>query len=203
MSEPTQHRLVLASNNAGKLREFNALFADLHVQVLAQGALGVTACEEPYETFLENALAKARHAAQVTGLAAMADDSGITAHALVTEPGVHSARYAGEPGDDAANNAKLVARLRDHSDRSAHYTCVLVAVRSAHDPDPIVCQACWYGEIVESAAGDGGFGYDPHFYLPEYGQTAAQLSADEKNAVSHRARAMALMRQALQERWGW
>ena len=162
-------KLVLASDNKGKLREFGALFADHGIEVVSQGSLGVTPCEEPYGTFLENALAKARNAAKATGLAAMADDSGITAHALVTEPGVHSARYSGEKSNDAANNAKLVERLSAFEDKSAHYTCVLVAVRSHDDPDPIVCEGCWYGEIVATPKGDGGFGYDPHFYLPVKG----------------------------------
>ena len=196
-------KLVLASNNKGKIREFNALFGTCGIEVVSQGSLGVGSCPEPFHTFLENALEKARHAAKETGLPAMADDSGITAHALVTEPGVYSARYAGEQGDDAANNAKLVARLADQKDKSAHYTCVLVAVRSADDPDPIVVQGNWYGEIVDTPKGDGGFGYDPHFYLPEYGKTAAQLSAEEKNAVSHRGKAMRLMLDELKERWGW
>ena len=177
-----QKKLVLASNNKGKIREFNALFASRGIEVVAQGTLGVTECEEPYGTFLENALAKARNAARQTGLPAMADDSGITAHALVTEPGVHSARYAGVHSDDAANNAKLVAALKDKDDKRAAYTCVLVAVRSADDPDPVVAQASWCGEI---------------------GKTAAELTAEEKNAVSHRGRAMARMLAALGERWGW
>lgn len=195
-------KLVLASDNKGKLREFAALLADHGIEVISQGSLGVRPCEEPYGTFLENALAKARHAAKATGLAAMADDSGITAHALVTEPGVHSARYSGEEKNDEANNAKLVRRLADFKDKSAHYTCVLVAVRSADDPDPIVCQGCWYGEITAEPAGDGGFGYDPYFYLPELGCTAAQLSAEEKNRLSHRGKAMRLLLAEMQERWG-
>ena len=198
-----QKKMVLASNNKGKIREFNALFGTCGIEVVSQGSLGVGSCEEPFGTFLENALVKARHASQETGLPAMADDSGITAHALITEPGVYSARYAGEQGDDAANNAKLVARLADKSDKSAHYTCVLVAVRSVDDPDPIVVQGNWYGEIVDTPKGDGGFGYDPHFYLPEFGKTTAELSAEEKNAVSHRGKAMRLMLEELKERWGW
>ena len=196
-------KLVLASNNKGKIREFNALFGSRGIEVTAQGALGVVECEEPFETFLENALAKARNAARQTGLPAMADDSGITAHALVTEPGVHSARYAGAHADDAANNAKLVAALKGISDKRAAYTCVLVAVRTADDPDPVVAQASWAGEIIDSPRGTGGFGYDPHFYLPEFGKTAAELTAEEKNAVSHRGRAMVRMLEALKERWGW
>ena len=196
-------KLVLASNNKGKIREFNALFGSRGIEVTAQGALGVVECEEPFETFLENALAKARNAARQTGLPAMADDSGITAHALVTEPGVHSARYAGAHADDAANNAKLVAALKGISDKRAAYTCVLVAVRTADDPDPVVAQASWAGEIIDEPRGTGGFGYDPYLYLPEFAKTAAELTAQEKNAVSHRGRAMVRMLQALEERWGW
>ncbi len=198
-----EKRLVLASNNKGKIREFNALFGSRGIEVVAQGELGVRACDEPFETFLENALAKARNAARQTGLPAMADDSGITARALVTEPGVHSARYAGEHADDAANNAKLVAALEKFEDKRAAYTCVLVAVRTADDPDPVVAQASWQGEIVSTPRGSGGFGYDPYFYLPEAGKTAAELTAEEKNAASHRGRAMARMLEALKERWGW
>lgn len=195
-------KLVLASNNKGKLREFGALFADHGIEVLSQGSLGVESCEEPYRTFLENALTKARHASQVTGLPAMADDSGITAHALVTEPGVFSARYSGCKGDDEANNRKLVERLEPFEDKTAHYTCVLVAVRSADDPDPIVCEGCWYGRIVSEPAGNGGFGYDPYFYLPEKGCTAAELSAEDKNRMSHRGKAMRLLLEEMKERWG-
>ena len=195
-------KLVLASDNKGKLREFGALFADHGIEVLSQGSLGVTPCEEPYGTFLENALAKARNAAKVTGLPAMADDSGIMAHALITEPGVHSARYSGRKSDDAANNAKLVERLKPFEDKTAHYTCVLVALRSADDPAPIVCEGCWYGQITETPAGDGGFGYDPYFYLPEKGCTAAELSAEEKNRLSHRGKAMRLLLAEIRERWG-
>ncbi len=195
-------KLVLASDNKGKLREFAALFADHGIEVVSQGSLGVSPCEEPYCTFLENALAKARNAAKATGLAAMADDSGITAHALVTEPGVYSARYSGEKSNDAANNAKLVEKLSCCEDKTAHYTCVLVAVRSVDDPDPIVCEGCWYGEITAQAGGEGGFGYDPHFYVPEMGCTAAQLSAEDKNRLSHRGKAMRLLLAEMQERWG-
>ncbi len=198
-----EKKLILASGNKGKIREFNALFGTCGIEVVAQSEFGVGSCEEPFGTFLENALAKARHAARETGLPSMADDSGITAHALVTEPGVYSARYAGENSDDAANNEKLVKRLAECADKSAHYTCVLVAVRTADDPDPIVVQGNWYGEIVDTPAGDGGFGYDPHFYLPQYKKTAAELTAEEKNAQSHRGKAMRLMLAELKERWGW
>ncbi len=197
------NKLVLASGNKGKLREFNALFGRRSIEVIPQTALNVTEAEEPFDTFLENALAKARNAARQTGLPAMADDSGITAEALNGEPGVKSARYAGEHGNDADNNEKLVKALADCEDRRAHYTCVLVAVKSATDPEPIVVDARWDGEIVAEPRGTGGFGYDPHFLVPEFGRTAAELTAEEKNDVSHRGRAMRLMLEEIADRWGW
>ena len=185
------------------MREFNALFGAKAIEVVAQGSLGVGSCDEPFETFLENALAKARHASRETGLPAMADDSGITAEALEGRPGVYSARYAGEPSDDDANNRKLVSELSGKQDKRAHYTCVLVAVKSEKDPEPVVVQGHWSGEIVAEPKGEGGFGYDPHFYVPSFGKTAAEMTAEEKNAVSHRGQAMRLMLEALGERWGW
>ena len=198
-----QKTLVLASNNPGKLREFNAMFSEKAIHIVGQGSMGVRACEEPYHTFLENALAKARNAARESGLPALADDSGITANALNGEPGVFSARYAGADCDDKANNAKLVAALKDKTDKRAHYTCVLVALRYADDHEPIVVEAHWNGEIVSEPRGTGGFGYDPYFYLPEFGKTAAELTAEEKNAVSHRGKALRAMLKAIGERWGW
>lgn len=195
--------LVLASNNPGKLREFKAMFSERDIQILGQGSLGVSACEEPYHTFLENALAKARNASKKSGLPALADDSGITADALNGAPGVFSARYAGADCDDVANNAKLVAALKDKDNKKAHYTCVLVALRYADDPEPIVIEAHWDGEIVAEPRGCGGFGYDPYFYLPEFGKTAAELTAQEKNAVSHRGKALRAMLDAIAERWSW
>lgn len=198
----SEKKIVLASNNAGKIREFNALFGERGICVVSQGSLGVTECAEPYGTFLENALAKARNAARQTGLPALADDSGITAAAL-GEPGVLSARYAGAGHDDAANNRKLVEALRSQSDKSAHYTCVLVAVLSEKDPEPVVMEARWDGRIVDEPKGTGGFGYDPHFFVPEYGCTAAELTAEQKNRLSHRGKAMQLMLAALAERWKW
>lgn len=155
--------LVLASNNKGKLREFQAMFAELGVDVINQGALGVEACSEPFGTFIENCLAKARHASKMTGRPAMADDSGVCVNALNGMPGVLSARFAGEPSDDAANNRLLVERLQGKDDRRAHYTCVLTAVRTPDDPEPLVAVGRWYGEICDEPAGEGGFGYDPHF----------------------------------------
>lgn len=195
--------LVLASNNQGKLREFQAMFADANVEIINQGALGVESCPEPYETFIENCLAKARHAAKVTGKPAMADDSGVCVDALGGQPGVHSARFAGEPKSDDANNALLVKKLQGVANRRAHYTCVLVAVRSADDPEPLIADARWFGEIQDMPAGDGGFGYDPYFYLPEFGKTAAELTAEEKNRVSHRGQALVKLRAKIRESWGW
>lgn len=183
-------RLVLASSNAGKLRELRALLGPLGCDVVAQGELGVADADEPYLTFLENALAKARHASEATGAAALADDSGLCVDALAGAPGVHSARYAGLPRSDLRNNARLIADLDGAGVRSAHYYCVLVLVRHARDPEPLVAEGRWYGEIVAAARGSGGFGYDPHFYLPEFELTAAELTEQQKNRVSHRARAL-------------
>lgn len=195
--------LVLASNNQGKLREFRAMFADAGVEIINQGALGVESCPEPYDTFIENCLAKARHAARVTGKPAMADDSGVCVDALGGQPGVHSARFAGEPKSDEANNALLVKKLQGVANRRAHYTCVLVAVRSADDPEPLIADARWFGEIQDTPAGAGGFGYDPYFYLPEFGKTVAELTAEEKNRVSHRGQALVKLRAKIRESWGW
>ncbi|MBP6280183.1 MAG: RdgB/HAM1 family non-canonical purine NTP pyrophosphatase [Rhodocyclaceae bacterium] len=184
-------QLVLASGNSGKLREFAELLAQFDFEVLPQSAFNVPEADEPHCTFVENALAKARHAARLTGLPALADDSGICISALDGAPGVYSARYAGEPKSDARNNEKLIAALHDQTDRRAHYVAVLVLVRRADDPQPIIAQGEWYGEIVETPQGENGFGYDPYFYLPEFGLTAAQLSATQKNRISHRAKALA------------
>ena len=194
-------KIALASNNKGKLREFNRLLAPLNVEVHPQGDFNIPPAEEPYGTFLENCLTKARHAAKLTGLAAIADDSGICVNALGGAPGVHSARFAGEPGDDKKNNALLVQKLQGAIDRGAHYTCVLVAVRSADDPEPIIAEGRWYGEVIDAPRGEGGFGYDPHFLLPEIGKTAAELSAEEKNAVSHRGQAMTKLIEEMKKRW--
>lgn len=195
--------LVLASNNKGKLREFNAMFAPLGIEVVNQGALGVESCEEPFGAFVENCLQKARHAARVTGYAAMADDSGICVNALNGMPGVYSARFSGEGATDENNNRLLVEKLQGVDDRSAHYTCVLVAVRTPEDPEPLIAVGHWYGEICDRAVGDGGFGYDPHFFVPAYGKTAAELTAEEKNRVSHRGVALVRMAELLRTNWGW
>ena len=183
-------KLVLASNNAGKVKEFQALLAPLNFQVIPQGELGIPSAEEPHCTFVENALAKARHASALSGLPALADDSGICAHALNGQPGVLSARYAGEQGDDAANNQKLIQELKDQADRGAHYVCALVFVNSANDPEPIIVQTRWYGQIIDQAAGSNGFGYDPHFFLTDHKCTAAQLDPARKNLISHRGQAL-------------
>ena len=183
-------KLVLASNNAGKVKEFQALLAPLHFAVIPQGSLGIPSAEEPHDTFIDNALAKARHASKASGLPALADDSGICAHALQNRPGVYSARYAGEPADDAANNQKLLLELSQQSDRSAHYVCALVFVKRFDDPNPLIVEATWHGLIIEQAKGSNGFGYDPYFYLPELGKTAAELDPAHKNLISHRGQAL-------------
>ena len=193
-------KLVVASNNPGKLREFSQLLAPLGWDTLAQKALGVPECEEPHHTFVENALEKARHASRVTGLPALADDSGLCVHALGGAPGVYSARYAGEPKSDERNNQKLVADLAAHADKRGHYVCVLVFVRHADDPQPIIAEGEWHGEIISTPRGANGFGYDPYFFLPEFGKTAAELDAAEKNRCSHRGVALQQLIERLQAR---
>jgi XTP/dITP diphosphohydrolase len=187
------NKIVIASNNPGKLRELSALLAPLGIEALPQSRFGVTEAEEPHDTFLENALAKARHASRATELPALADDSGLCVPSLGGEPGVHSAYYAGKAGSreerDARNNAKLVAALRDRADRAAFYYCVLVLVRSAADPTPVVADGAWHGAIALEPRGSGGFGYDPYFRTST-GLAAAELPPDEKNRASHRARAL-------------
>jgi XTP/dITP diphosphohydrolase len=183
-------RLVLASNNAGKLREFRRLLEPLGYDVIPQSELGVVPADEPHVTFIENALAKARHASAHTGLPALADDSGICVDALGGAPGVHSARYAGEPASDARNNAALVAALAGVADRRAHYYCVLVLLRRADDPQPIVAEGIWHGTVIDAPRGSGGFGYDPHFVDAQSGLTGAELPLARKNEISHRGQAM-------------
>lgn len=188
-------KLVLASSNPGKLREFRQMLIPLGLEVVPQSELGVPEADEPHGTFVENALAKARLASRATGLPAFADDSGICAEALGGEPGVRSARYAdgGEgdrAGQDRRNNEKLVAALRGAANHRAHYYCVVVLVRHPADPEPLIAEGRWNGEVIESPRGTGGFGYDPHFLVPELGRTAAELPPEEKNAVSHRGTAM-------------
>jgi XTP/dITP diphosphohydrolase len=183
-------RLVLASGNQGKLREFRRLLAPLAIDVVAQAQLGIAAADEPHVTFVENALAKARHASAASGLAALADDSGICVDALGGAPGVISAHFAGEPRSDSRNNAKLVAALEGVADRRAHYACVLVLVRRPDDPEPIIAEGRWHGRVIDVPRGDGGFGYDPHFEDAASGLTGAQMPLADKNAVSHRGIAM-------------
>ena len=183
-------RLVLASGNDGKLREFARLLAPLGLEVIAQADLGIAPAGEPHATFIENALAKARHASAQRGLPALADDSGVCVDALGGAPGVRSARYAGEPVSDARNNAALVTALRDVADRRAHYYCVLVLVRRAEDPQPVIAEGIWHGTIVDTPRGSGGFGYDPHFQDAITGRTGAELPLQRKNALSHRGKAM-------------
>ncbi|MDP1651763.1 MAG: RdgB/HAM1 family non-canonical purine NTP pyrophosphatase [Rhodocyclaceae bacterium] len=190
--KPTQ-QIVLASNNAGKLREFGQMLARVDIEVLPQAHFNIPEAEEPHITFVENALAKARHAAQLTGLPALADDSGLCVTALGGAPGVFSARFAGEPKSDERNNQKLIADLQGKADRRAHYVAVLVFVRSASDPQPIVVEGEWHGEIIDTPRGANGFGYDPYFLVPDLKQTAAEISADEKNQRSHRGKALALL----------
>ncbi len=204
-------KIVIASNNVGKLNEIAAILAPLDVEIVAQSTLGVTEAEEPHCTFIENALAKARHASAHTGLPALADDSGICVDALNGAPGVRSARFAGEPqqggssgraGQDARNNQKLLELLKHEANRKAHYYCVIVLVRRADDPQPLICEAEWHGEVIKAPRGSGGFGYDPLFLIPSLKLTGAELKADEKNRISHRGQALALLAARLKQEWG-
>lgn len=191
-------RLVIASNNPGKLREFQHMLAPLGIEVLTQSQLGISEAEEPHCTFVENALAKARHVSRESGLPALADDSGICVNALGGAPGVLSARYAGDnPKSDKKNNEKLLRDMQDVADRRAHYYCVLVLVHSATDPQPLIAEGEWHGEIGHRERGDGGFGYDPLFWLPDLGKMSAELSHDAKSQFSHRAKAMQVLLQRL------
>lgn len=183
-------KIVLASNNQGKLREMREILLPLDLDLHSQAEFNVPDAPEPYFTFVENALTKARHAAKLTGLPAIADDSGICVNALGGAPGVFSARYAGEPKSDERNNAHLIATLSSHQDRSAYYYCVLVYVRSESDPQPVIADGRWDGQIVATPRGTAGFGYDPHFYLPNLQCTVAELDAERKNQLSHRAQAL-------------
>jgi XTP/dITP diphosphohydrolase len=194
-------RLVLASGNPGKLRELSAILADLGFDLHPQSEFGVEEVPETGTTFVENAIIKARHAAEQTGLPALADDSGIEVDALDGAPGVYSARFAGDNANDDANNALLVEKLRHvpAEQRSARYRAVIVFMRHAGDPSPLICEGSWEGMIQLSPQGDGGFGYDPYFYLPEHGCTSAELSADEKNRLSHRGKAIAELKRRLGE----
>jgi len=195
-------KLVLASNNPGKLREIRALLAPFSIEVIPQADLGISEAEEPHETFLENALAKARHASRACGFAALADDSGLCVAALGGAPGVHSAYYAGggvRDERDARNNQKLLAELARHAGRDAHYVCVVALVRRADDPEPLIAEGRWHGSIAREPRGASGFGYDPLFLVPGRGLTAAELSAEEKNRISHRGQALARLVARLRE----
>jgi XTP/dITP diphosphohydrolase len=197
-------KLVLASNNVKKLKELDAILAPLGWELIPQGQLGVPECDEPHCTFVENALEKARHAARITGLPALADDSGLCVDAFGGAPGVQSARYAQEtpddPKSDARNNAKLLAELGERCDRDAHFVSVIVFVRHAADPQPIIAEGEWHGEILTAERGSAGFGYDPLFYIRELDQTSAELSAAEKNRRSHRGQALARLLERLSAR---
>lgn len=194
-------RLVIASNNPGKIREIAALLEPLAIEVVPQAELGIAEADEPHETFLENALAKARHASRACRLPALADDSGLCVPALGGEPGVHSAYYAGRDGSreerDARNNEKLLQSLK--SDRRAYYACVMVLTRVASDPLPLIAEGLWHGEIARAPRGANGFGYDPLFFLQDYGKTAAELDPAEKNRISHRGQALARLLELLRD----
>ena len=190
---------MLASSNPGKLRELEALLAPLGMEIVPQSGLRVAEADEPHGTFVENALAKARHASRRTKLPALADDSGICVAALGGEPGVHSARFAGEPRSDARNNEKLIETLADKDNRRAHYYCVIVLMRHTEDPEPIIAEGSWAGEIIAEPRGANGFGYDPHFFLRDLGKTAAELDPGEKNLVSHRGKALRRLLAKLKE----
>lgn len=197
-------KLVLASNNAKKLLELQALFAPLGIALVTQGSLGIPEAEEPFDSFVENALTKARHAARLSGVPALADDSGLAVEALGGAPGVRSARYAQDAGgekSDAANNAHLLRQLDGVADRRARFVCALVAVRSADDPEPLIAMGRWAGEILSAPRGEGGFGYDPLMLIPVLGETVAALPAADKNRLSHRALAAASLMEQFREVW--
>ena len=188
-------KLIIATSNPGKLREFREMLGGVGYEIVPQGELGIGDAEEPHGTFVENALAKARHASRLSKMPAFADDSGICVAALGGAPGVRSARYAdgpaaGRDAQDALNNAKLLAALAHATDRRAHYYCVIVLVRHADDPEPLIAEGRWHGEVAREPRGANGFGYDPYFLVPAFGRTAAELSPEEKNAVSHRGHAL-------------
>ena len=199
MKDSDIKRVVLASGNKGKLREINQLLEGLHISAVPQTQLGVTDVEETGLTFVENAILKARHAAQLTGLAAIADDSGIEVDALHGEPGIYSARYSGVDASDADNLRLLLDKLRDipEAQRSARFQCLMVYMRHGKDPTPIICQGTWEGRILFEPVGDNGFGYDPVFYVPEETCSAAQLPSEVKNRLSHRGQALRKLMDAL------
>jgi XTP/dITP diphosphohydrolase len=188
---------VIATGNAHKLHELRTLLQPLGIEVISQSAFNVPEAAEPHVTFIENALAKARHAARLTGLPTLADDSGLCVDAIGGAPGVISAVYPGEPRSDARNNEKLLAAMRGFADRRAHYHCALVLLRHADDPQPIIAEGQWHGVILEEARGEGGFGYDPLFLDTTLNQSVAEISTEVKNRVSHRGRALAVLLEKL------
>jgi XTP/dITP diphosphohydrolase len=192
-------KLVIASSNAGKLREIRHLLEPLGFEISPQSAFGVTEPEEPHATFIENALLKARHASEQTKLPVLADDSGICVYRLNGKPGIHSARYAGEPRSDDRNNQKLIEVLSSEPDRRAYYYCVIVLLRHAEDPQPVIADGSWHGEIVLKPRGGSGFGYDPYFFLPGLSKTAAELPMEQKNRMSHRGKALARLVSRIEE----
>jgi len=197
-------KLVLASNNAKKLAELQALFTPLGIELVTQGSLGIPEAEEPFESFVENSLTKARHAASLSGLPALADDSGLAVDALQGAPGVLSARYAtlfGQPKSDADNNRVLLEKIAGIADRSARFVCSLVAVRNATDPEPLIAMGRWQGQILQAPQGESGFGYDPLMFIPTLGRSVAELGAAEKNTLSHRALAAAELLKQMREVW--
>lgn len=198
-------RIVLASNNAGKVAEFNELLKPLGVNVIPQGSLGIASCDEPFPTFIENALTKARHASRLSGLPALADDSGLCVDALQGQPGIHSARFSASASNpqpsDTDNNQHLLERLESFSNRCAHFCATIVYINHPDDPEPLIAYAQWHGEILRAPQGEAGFGYDPLFYVPNLGKTAAELSIAEKNRYSHRAQALRQLIQALEQRF--
>ncbi|MEM5536917.1 XTP/dITP diphosphatase [Neptuniibacter pectenicola] len=192
-------KIVLASGNKGKLNEFNRALSELNVEIIPQSQFNVPDADETGLSFVENAILKARHAAQITGLPALADDSGLEVDALDGAPGIYSARFSGANASDAKNNALLLEKLNGLAaeQRTARFRCVLAFMRHANDPTPLICQGTWDGIILEEACGEQGFGYDPLFWLPELNSAAAQLSPTEKNKVSHRGQAVALLKQSI------
>lgn len=192
-------KIVIASGNAGKLREIRRILEPLGFNVATQSDFAVPDCPEPHVTFIENCLAKARHASLHTGLPALADDSGICVDALGGAPGVYSARYAGEPKSDQRNNEKLIEVLKNEPNRKAHYYCVMVMVRHPDDPEPLIAEGRWHGEIIDTPRGENGFGYDPYFFLPAFGKTGAELAHEEKDGISHRGKALMMLVEKLKQ----
>lgn len=190
-------QLVLASNNPGKIREISAILAPLAIEVIPQAQLNIPEADEPHGTFIENALAKARHAAVASGLPALADDSGICVDALDGAPGVYSARFAGDPRSDERNNQRLLQLLAHSDNRTARYYCVIVVLRHVDDPQPLIAEGEWQGEVLRAPRGTGGFGYDPLFLDPRLGLTGAELPMEKKNRISHRGKALTLLAERL------